>query len=246
MKSIFRDLSEDIRPYIVIIGLTLLLGSKNLYAENSSAITNRGASIGQSPDTSVENDQINPNTLPTLPSTAAKQPIDKFSPNLFSPVTAALIFVLIIIFIVAWIIKKTYPGGNMLFGTLPILQVLGRTHLAPKQTLALIKLDSRLILLGITDHQINPILTIDQPEEVSRLTTLIEQNRPAGITGSFRSLFSRETTEISHQQDSLPDISLNSLNKFDETEVLQLKNELHSLINKVQKLKGIGSHDSSG
>jgi flagellar biogenesis protein FliO len=112
----------------------------------------------------------------------------------------ALATVLIIIIGGAWLVKRIYPGGNMLFGSLPILQVLGRTHLSSKQTLVMIKVDNKLLLLGMTDHQITPLMTIDSPEEVSHLLTQIEQSRPASITTGFKHFFTNENTLL--QQES--------------------------------------------
>jgi flagellar protein FliO/FliZ len=160
----------------------------------------------------------------------------------------ALTLVLALILIAAWLLRNLSSSGNRLFGSLPILQVLGRTHLSSKHTLALIKLDNKLLLIGITDHQISPLLTFENEDEISRILTHIEQNRPAGITSGFRNLFSRENNEFESEKNSgnsnffhTTNISDKSSDKNAENSVFQLKNELNSLLIKIQKMKSNGS-----
>lgn len=234
-----------ISPPIVIIGLIVLLGSGNIFAGATLPAPNQGAEIGSGAGPDVESRAL-PAAESAKPAATQAPPGSGGFRSLTGSLTTALLFVLVIIFLAAWIVKRAYPGSNLLFGSLPVLQVLGRTHLGPKQTLALVRLDGKLLLLGVTDHAINPVLTIEEPEEVSRLLSVIEQNRPAGITAGFRHFFSREATEIHRHQEVSADSDENLENLNEEKDVLQLKNELNSLINKVEKLKGIGGQGISG
>ncbi len=243
MKRAFVYRPRSFLAILVIIGLFVLIYAGNLRAEKMPVTPNSGSKI-QTGESDIESRSLASTksvSQPTQPGSGG----GRFTPSTLSTIWTALIFVLALILVAAWLIRKAYPGGNLLFGTLPVLQVLGRTHLGPRQTLAMIRLDNKLVLLGITDHQINPILTIDDPEEVSRLVSVIEQSRPASITSGFRGLFSREAREIQQQQAGLEEISTNSSSISTENEVLQLKSELNSLINKVQKFKGIGGQNFS-
>jgi flagellar biosynthetic protein FliO len=244
MKTALSRGKGKLRLVFVIIGLLLVGNATFLYAGKASPNVNSPASVSPGAELSIENKVFAKGTPPTTQS-AMKSP-SNLSNTIFGTLWTALLFVLALIFIAAWLIRKAYPGSQLLFGSLPVLQVLGRTHLGTKQTLTLVKLDNKLILLGVTDHQINPVLTLDDPEQVSRLLAAIEQARPTGITSGFRQLFSREASEIQHHQESEAEESLNILPKNQENDVLLLKNELNLLLNKIEKFKGIGGRNISG
>ncbi len=81
----------------------------------------------------------------------------------------ALGVVLGLIALCAWGVKKIMPGGAL--GNTSVIQVLHKTYLTPKQFLAVVKLGRRMMLIGVTNEQMNPLATIDDPEEVAWLTT---------------------------------------------------------------------------
>jgi flagellar biosynthetic protein FliO len=247
MKTALGRGKGKLRLAIAIIGLLLVGNATFLYAGKTSPNVNRPASVPPEAEISIENKVFAQGTPPTTQQAlkSMKSP-SNFSNTIFGTLWTSLLFVLALIFVAAWLIRKAYPGSPLLFGSLPVLQVLGRTHLGTKQTMTLVKLDNKLILLGVTDHQINPVLTLDDPEQVSRLLTAIEQARPTGITSGFRQLFSREASEMQHHQESDADNSLNILPKNQENDVLMLKNELNLLLNKIEKFKGIGGRNISG
>ena len=53
------------------------------------------------------------------------------------------------------------PGGQF--------QVIRQFHLGPKKTVALVRFAGRLLVLGITDSNINTLAEIDDPEEVEKI-----------------------------------------------------------------------------
>jgi len=233
---------KDVCLQIVFIGLSGIPGAP-IFAEKATLSPNSGVNLSE-PD--LEKKELGKSGLPlTTTNPAGHRNPDWLSGSIFSSVWVALGFVLLLIILTAWLLRKAYPGSRLLFGSLPMLQVLGRTHLGPKHTLALVKLDSKLLLLGLTDHQINPLMTIEDPEEVSRLVTLLEQSRSSGLAAGFKQFFSRERDEMVRQQESESDMITNSSTNVVESDVLQLKSEINSLLNKVQKLKGIGGQDPS-
>src|SRR5205085_2836016 len=50
------------------------------------------------------------------------------------------------------------------------LQVIESRSLGPNRALHLVRLNGRAVLLGVTAERISPLLTIDDAEEVERLT----------------------------------------------------------------------------
>jgi len=52
-----------------------------------------------------------------------------------------------------------------------LIEVVGRSHLAPKQSLALIRVGRRLLLVGLTAERVSTLCQIDEPGEVAELLT---------------------------------------------------------------------------
>jgi len=55
-----------------------------------------------------------------------------------------------------------------------VLRVVARTHLSPKQSVALIQVGRRMIIAGITPERIAALGTLDDPEENARLLAAVQ------------------------------------------------------------------------
>ena len=234
---------------LTVIGLTISFSCENIHAQDTSPVPNQAVNISKSkPQTSnnsVENKIIH---IPDRYKNKEKSSSDKTSAfgsgSIFTSTTIALVFVILIIIVLAWILRKAWPGGTMLFGTLPIVNILGRTNLSPKQSLIAIKISNRIVLLGVTEHHISAIMTIGDENEVSKLISYIEQNRTSSISSTFRHLFKNEAENLNVSSDeSQQSDSEKTSDKIEEKDVLGLQNEINMLLNKVEKLKGIGRRD---
>jgi flagellar biogenesis protein FliO len=157
----------------------------------------------------------------------------------------ALGFVIVLIFIGASVLRKAYPGGRV-FSSFAGIEVLGRTHLSPKQTLAMVKVNRKLLLLGLTEHHITQLSTFSDPQEVSQLLAQIEQHRPSSITSGFMHLFKSERKNYKSESASQPlenvtgELQPEISSENAEEGILELKAEINSLLDKVNRLKGIG------
>ena len=60
------------------------------------------------------------------------------------------------------------------------LQMIETRSLGPNRSLHLVRLGSRAVLIGVTPERINQLLSIDDPEEVDRLTRPLETVEPGG------------------------------------------------------------------
>jgi flagellar biogenesis protein FliO len=237
MNRSFTDYPKRFRLLTAVIGLSLFFSTANLCpADEPSPKPNSGIKITED---DFEQKDIRSSAANGFP--ASTQPGSIRQPSTIANPWIALLLVIVLILIAAWLFRKFTAGSNRLFGSLPVLQVLGRTALSSKHTLALIKLDTRLLLIGITDHEITPLLSFENEDEISRILTLIEQNRPTGIAGGFRNLFSHENHEFETEKDPSASNSVDSSDKNAENNVFQLKNELNTLLIKIQKMKGNGS-----
>jgi len=227
----------------MIIGLTSV-GSIARDARAETTEANRGAVVSDQagqPKDSIEDKPFNPSRSQRDPSNGTDGP--QFTP-LGWWTYGALAGVVLLILAAAVIIRKAYPGMKM-FSSLPMVQILGRTYLSPKQTMAMIKVDRRLVLLGVTEHSMTNLLTISDPEEVSRLMTQIDQHRSKRVTTSFGQLFTSERklfgkTRPSHSANQeVPE----TVQDESEKSILELKAQLNALTNKVKRMKDIGGSE---
>ncbi len=255
---------------IIIIGLIIQFFSSSnvLFAQTSAPVANQAVHISsgssksdntQIDSNSIENQAINvPESYINKNASEKKLSGDNGKSNIglggrsfLTSTTIALVFVIILIFAIAWVFRKAWPGGGMMFGAIPFVNVLGRTSLSPKQSIIAIKVGGRIILVGATEHHLSRIATIDDSEEVAKFLSYIEQTRSSSISSTFKNLFKNESMnlqseaeEFSEEQTSLSNENFEKRSdKIEENDVLNLKNEINMLLNKVEKLKGIGSRE---
>ncbi len=79
-----------------------------------------------------------------------------------------------------WLTSQGRPGRD------GAIKVLARHYLSSKQSLALVQLGRRVVLLGVVPERINAVAQIDDPQEVTDLISHLGQARP----GSFNSIIS--------------------------------------------------------
>ena len=118
-------------------------------------------------------------------------------PNMLRGVFA-LFVVLVLIVLCAFLFRKfglRSRAGLSFRG----VEVIARTSIGPKQSLCLVKLGRRLLLLGLSPNHMAPIDAIDDPDEIARIMGNIEGGKRDSISGAFNKIFHRE----SHSYDRL-------------------------------------------
>ena len=97
----------------------------------------------------------------------------------------SLAVVLCLFFIVAWLFRRTQPHA---VAKLPaeVVQVMGRTAMAPRQQVYVVRFGSKMLLVSHQPGQTQTLGEITDPEEVQRLAGLCEANQPNSISHSFR------------------------------------------------------------
>ena len=133
----------------------------------------------------------------TAPGTP-RQPLEdraSSSSNVTSVVLSSLAIVLGLFFLVVWLARRALPKSTT---SLPsdVLEVLGRSPLASRHHLQLVRLGRRLLLISVTPDGAETLTEITDPDEVNHLATLCQQQQPGSITGSFR--------QVLHQLGSQP------------------------------------------
>ena len=97
----------------------------------------------------------------------------------------SLAIVLCLFLIIAWLFRRTQPNS---FAKLPteVVQVMGRTAMAPRQQVYVVRFGSKMLLVSHQPGQTQTLGEITDPEEVQRLAGLCEANQPNSISHSFR------------------------------------------------------------
>lgn len=94
----------------------------------------------------------------------------------------------------AWALRKRMPKGS---ARLPdeIIEVLGRTSLAAKQSLHLIRVGGKLIVVSVTAAGTETLTEITDPGEVTRILAACQRHQSQSSTADFRKLFEQLSRE---------------------------------------------------
>lgn len=140
-----------------------------------------------SPGVSVPAHEPKPLKPPTAAASKTPSQGSTGTVQMFVSVLSSLAIVIGLILAAAWLYRKAAPTIS---GALPkqVVQVLGRTPLAPRQQLVLLRLGSKLVLVSNLHGEVRTISEITDPLEVDRLSGLCEAAQPGSISESFRSV----------------------------------------------------------
>jgi flagellar biogenesis protein FliO len=104
----------------------------------------------------------------------------------------ALAIVLGLIVVLFLVLRRWTP--SLRTGGSGVVQIVGRTVLAPRQSLVLVQLGRRLVLIGVSAERIQPVCEITDNEEAAAI--LAESRR---IRGDFSSWLDREAAEFARE-----------------------------------------------
>jgi flagellar biosynthetic protein FliO len=83
-----------------------------------------------------------------------------------------------VVWAMRWYVRRMNGGPA---GSGRLLHVVETRALGPNRSLQLVRLGDHAVLLGVTPDRINALLSLDDPDEVERLTEVAEQ--PAAVSG---------------------------------------------------------------
>ncbi|MBN1766804.1 MAG: FliO/MopB family protein [Sedimentisphaerales bacterium] len=161
-------------------------------------------------------------------------------------VMVSLIIVLVLISMTAWLFRRLTLGTRHSRGNNAI-EILSRNPIGPKQTLCLVKLGGRLLLVGLSPNHMASLLAVDDPEEITMIMGLLEQHTPQSISNTFNRLFRSESQTYEsvsdYQQDEPREFNeYPSRDEFGSSEPSSSRSwssacsEISSLLNKVKGL----------
>lgn len=140
-----------------------------------------------------------------------------------------LLAVLVVIGVMSLVIKKFMPTRKFAFNS-DVLRIVSRTPVGPKQTLMLVKLGRRLLLLGVSPEQIQALTTVDDPDQVAVLLGEAASGRADSMTRAF------ETSIREESEAYVPELD----DEAEEDATVATRGQVQGLLNKVRQLAGRG------
>lgn len=102
-----------------------------------------------------------------------------------------LLAVLAMIGAIALVVKRCMPARRLLTGA-GVLDIIARVPLSGKQSLVLVKMGRRLILLGVTPDRVSSLDVVDDPDEAASLIGEVASQKSDSMTSAFADAFRRE------------------------------------------------------
>ena len=176
-----------------------------------------------------------------------KAPASKDQKQEASPVTAGAIWrtALSLVLVLALIVGGSYwlrrfsPRGKA-FSHAGGIEIIARNHVNPKQSMCLVKVGPRLVLVGLSPNHMASLDVIDDPDEVSQLLGHVETDRPNSISNTFGKLFHRESKHYKPEDGENQELELDSQEEEERKPYFQARGELAGLLNKVKGLRRLG------
>jgi flagellar biogenesis protein FliO len=87
-----------------------------------------------------------------------------------------------------WLLRRGSPkAAKLLSGE--VVEVLGRSPLAGRQHMHVIRFGNRLLLVAVSPDGAETLAEVSDPAEVDRLAGLCQQTQPNSATHAFRQVF---------------------------------------------------------
>ncbi|MBI5864294.1 MAG: flagellar biosynthetic protein FliO [Planctomycetes bacterium] len=139
----------------------------------------------------------------------------------------ALAAVVAVILFLSWG-AKALGGGNFgrRLGRTRAIEVVSRTALSPRQSLCLVRVGQRIILIGITPDSIRTLDVIASPEEAAALAGSALSEQASRVDGGFEKKLRGETllfTAAAAEADVVPNGAVGVRAKFAER-IARLRN----------------------
>ncbi len=154
---------------------------------------------------------------------------------------ASLAGVIGLMLLLGWLFRRFVLGGKGGNGH-SVIEVLARSPVTSKQTLCLVKLDRRLLLVGLSPNHMASLFSFEEPDEIARIMGLLEKQSPHSISNAFDRFFNHEVQDYDDTQEGMEGDMING-DAGGETNVdinsvrwNTAQNELGSLLSKVKGL----------
>lgn len=105
-----------------------------------------------------------------------------------------------------YVLARRWLPSARIGGDDGVMRVVGRTALSPRQSLALVRVGRRFVVVGVSPDRVDAVCDIADPDEVADLAAQASLKGPAGSSG-FAGWLNRETADYvrrDHEADGTP------------------------------------------
>lgn len=134
--------------------------------------------------------------------------------------------------LLTWAGRKWLPQARQASNAQSVIRVLARQHLSSKQSLCLVKLGPKVVLLGVTPESIASVLEIRDPDDAASLVAAVESTRGRSFTRAMAAFSASTEQEDARELDS-PDRSPDA------------NEQIKEMVRRVREL-GAASHARTG
>ena len=153
-------------------------------------------------------------------------------PSLWQTVGSLLIVLAVII--AATYLFRRLTLGRQAGGRSKGIELLARTSVNPKQSLCLVKLGGRLLLVGLSPNHMAALQMIEDPDEVAQVLGQLEASKSHSVSNSFGRMFQREGQHYAGSADE--ETGGEDYGEGTSQPWRQARGELSSLLSKVKGL----------
>jgi flagellar biogenesis protein FliO len=155
-------------------------------------------------------------------------------------VVLSLALVLGLIFVLRWASQRLF-GKTVAGRASRAVQVLSRNVISPKQQLLVVQVGRRLVVVGDSGQQMNPLCEITDPDEITALVGQLHEEKRESTGNPFGALFGRAGTAFEKEPE--PQRSVDVADEDDEGQsdgstgppsVQGTRDELSGLMDKVR------------
>ena len=100
----------------------------------------------------------------------------------------ALVLVLALVWVTMWIARRVLKG-RVAGGRIAAVRVLDRVHLAPRRSIELVSVKDRVLVLGVTDHNISLLTEFTGDEYQEPDSAVVAGPKPGAVSGTPRDLW---------------------------------------------------------
>lgn len=126
--------------------------------------------------------------LKLAPRNAPLKPIERATPNgagqAIGSIVGSLAVVLGLFLVVVWCSRRFAPAGSSLLPK-EVVELLGRAPLTGRQSMQLVRIGNKLLLVAISTAGAETLTEITDPVEVEHLSALCRRGRIDSATSSF-------------------------------------------------------------
>jgi flagellar protein FliO/FliZ len=113
-----------------------------------------------------------------------------------------------LIFLAAWVARRWLPRNNRLSGGADI-EIIARSFLSSRQSLAVVRIGRRLLIIGLSPDCISALATIDDPLEVAELIAARGRGAPfAQLMRGQKDAYESGTDEPAEDQPASVEVRL--------------------------------------